>query len=187
MTKKIDTANAINHELLASLKKFIRPLTRNTHDADDVLQNVLLKIMKNGENIPASGFLPWLHKVCHTTSIDYYRKRKSKFIEHDDEHIASTTNDELEKHFPSELAKCVKPLMKNLKPEDSSILAAVELEGISQMELAKTLGINYSALKSKIQRARNKLKAEILDCCTVELDKRNAPIDVRSKKQNKCC
>ncbi len=175
----------INEELIQSLKKFIRPHVRNAHDVDDILQNVLLKVMKNGDDIPAGSFLPWLQTVCRTTSIDFYRKNKMKFSDLDgvEEKLASVE----ESISPLQLAECIRPLLEKLKREDSKILEAVEFEGVSQNDLAEKLEMNYSALKSKVQRARQKLKEEILECCSVELDRRNTLINYAKKKKNDCC
>ena len=176
----------INVELLSTLKKMIRPQARNVQDVEDILQNVLVKILKSGDAVSVGSFLPWLQTVCRTTSIDFYRKNKTKH---------SALNSDLERanpvvsdnNAPTDLARCIRPLLGKLSSEDSLVLKAVELDGTSQTELAERLNLNYSAIKSKVQRARKKLKEEILECCSVMVDKRNTPIEVRSKKKNDCC
>lgn len=185
--KANSTRPKIDKDLIVALKKFIRPHARNIHDTEDILQNVLIKILKNGEDISPAGFFSWLQKVSHTTSIDYYRKNKSSSYELQSEKIEAPASEESENETLSSLSKCVRPLLKNLSTDDYQIISAVELEGVSQKELAEKSGTNYSALKSKLQRARLKLKNEILDCCQVELDKRNTPIEIKSKKRKNCC
>lgn len=177
----------IDKDLLEALKKFIRPHARNIHDTEDILQDVLMKILKNGENVSAAGFFSWLQKTCHTTTIDYYRKNKFSSYVLEAEKVKAHISEESTNEALESLSKCVRPILKNLSPDDYQIISAVELDGASQKELAKKNGINYSALKSKIQRARLKLKNEILDCCQVEFDKRNGPIDIKSKKRKNCC
>jgi RNA polymerase sigma-70 factor, ECF subfamily len=167
------------------LFQIIRPLARNNHDTEDILQNVLVKVIKNGEQVSAASFLPWLQTVCRTTSIDYYRKNKSKHSQLDEEKDGPVVESENESAIS--LSKCVRPLLKNLNEEDYKILKAVELDGMAQNELAEKMDINYSALKSKVQRARKKLKEEILQCCSIELDNRNSPIDFTPKKKMDCC
>lgn len=186
--KANSTHPQIDKDLMMTLKKLIRPHARNSHDTEDILQNVIIKILKNGEDISPAGFFSWLQKVSHTTSIDYYRKNKSLSYELQSEKTEAPISEENANEALASLSKCVRPLLKNLSIDDYQIISAVELEGVSQKELAKTSGINYSALKSKLQRARLKLKNEILDCCQVELDKRNTPINIKSKKRkNGCC
>jgi RNA polymerase sigma-70 factor (ECF subfamily) len=185
--KTNSTQSKIDKDLIVALKKFIRPHARNIHDMEDILQNVLIKILKNGEGISPAGFFSWLQKVSHTTSIDYYRKNKSSSYELQSDKITEPISEESTNEALLSLSKCVRQLLKNLSADDYQIISAVELEGVSQKELAGKNGTNYSSLKSRLQRARLKLKNEILDCCQVELDKRNTLIDIKPKKRNNCC
>lgn len=181
---KPERSSSINKELLSSLRRLIRPYARNTHDTDDILQDVLVKVLKNGESIAPAKFMAWLQKVSKTTSIDFYRKNKSSVAEINEEKL-SIPNSQIESE--NLLTKCVRPLIQNLSIDDSQILLAIDLNGESQTELAHKQGLNYSAVKSKVQRARQKLKEEILECCQVELDRRKSPIDVKPKKKSECC
>lgn len=181
----------VNHDLLILLKKLIRPHARNAHDLDDILQNVLVKILNQGEAIAPAAFLTWVQKVCHTSSIDFYRA-SGKLVTHEsietliDSQVDEQPTGDEASTSKAQLASCVKPLLQNLPPEDADLLTAVELEGRPQNQLATQLGINYTSLKSKIQRARKKLKAEILACCSVELDRHNSPYDFTPNGDD-CC
>lgn len=177
----------INRDLILALKRFIHPHARSEPDREDILQNVLMKVLEKPETISPTGFFSWLRTVCHTSSIDYYRKKRSLMYELEPE-IPGASAAEMDS-YESQLflANCIRPLMKNLSPEESEILSSVDLDGISQKLLSERTGIKYSSLKSKIQRARSKLKNEILQCCQVELDKRNLPVEHKVKKGNNCC
>ena len=47
--------------------------------------------------------------------------------------------------------------------------------------MAERLGISISGAKSRVQRARAKLKAMMLECCHIDLDSRGSVIDYRPK------
>lgn len=181
----------INDELVTLVRNLIRPHTRNEHDADDILQNVLLKILHHGDKIAPAAFLTWVQRVCHTTSIDFYRAN-GKLIA--DANINTLIDANAEENSAShekelaqtQLARCIKPLLKNLPASDAALLTAVELEGTPQHQLANQLGMNYPSLKSKIQRARKKLKSQILTCCKIAIDRRQAPYDF-TPQQADCC
>lgn len=178
---------AITKELLSSLRKMIYPLTKGSNDTDDILQEVLIKVHKKGAAVEPSKFLAWLHQVSRTTAIDYYRKNKAR-LSLKNQHLMEPSFEVGDDHYTVEkLAKCVRPLLKNLESEDQRILSAVDLDGTSQEDVAKKEGVKYSTLKSKVQRARQKLKDEILNCCQVELDSRKSPLAVKSKKKSSCC
>ena len=187
--RKPSTINTdpFNKELILSLRKMISPLTRRAGDTDDILQEVLLKIHKKGDSVEPSKFLAWLHQVSRTTTIDYYRKNRS-YLSLQDQHVEnlSSAADE-DDQASQQLAKCIRPLLKNLDRDDQKLISAVDLDGTSQTELAEKDGLKYSSLKSKVQRARQKLKDEILDCCQVELDSRKRPLGMKSKKNSSCC
>jgi RNA polymerase sigma-70 factor (ECF subfamily) len=58
-----------------------------------------------------------------------------------------------------------------------------EYEGRTQKELAEYLGISLSGAKSRVQRAREKLKIMLLECCYFEFDRRGKVIDYHSRSE----
>jgi RNA polymerase sigma-70 factor (ECF subfamily) len=58
-------------------------------------------------------------------------------------------------------------------------LILVDFEGISQVELAKRIGLSVSAAKSRVQRARTQLRALIEACCQIDTDIYGNFIDCR--------
>ena len=63
-------------------------------------------------------------------------------------------------------------MLEGLPPDHWEALYLTEYEGLTQKELAERLGIGLSGAKSRVQRARARLKAMLLDCCHFELDRR---------------
>ena len=70
-----------------------------------------------------------------------------------------------------------------MEPEYSDALRLTEWREVSQKEMAKRLGLSDSGAKSRVQRARRKLKQMLLDCCEVELDRRGTVLDLRPRGQ----
>jgi RNA polymerase sigma-70 factor (ECF subfamily) len=58
-----------------------------------------------------------------------------------------------------------------------------EYQGLSQKQLADNLGISLSGAKSRVQRARDKLRDMLLSCCHFELDRRGRILDYYQR----CC
>lgn len=188
-TKKPQTEErAINQELVHNLKKIVAPLSRNKGDIDDIIQEILLKVHRKGSAVEPGKFLAWLYQVSRTTAIDFYRKNKLHGVYEDEQHSQALEPDASDKSTAmNALSSCIRPLLKSLKDDEQRILADADLNGISQIDIAGSEGLKYSALKSKVQRARKKLKDEILECCRVELDSRKSPIEVIAKKKSSCC
>jgi RNA polymerase sigma-70 factor (ECF subfamily) len=59
-----------------------------------------------------------------------------------------------------------------------------DVEGVPQQDLARQTGISLSGIKSRVQRARSKVKEALLNCFEIEFDPRGQVLDVR---QHCCC
>ena len=70
-----------------------------------------------------------------------------------------------------ELAACLKPLMGTLSSSDQEALRLIEFEGITQVEAARQFGLSLSGMKSRVQRARSRLRSALDDCCRIALDR----------------
>jgi RNA polymerase sigma-70 factor, ECF subfamily len=85
---------------------------------------------------------------------------------------------------------CLRPMIEALPAIYRDALIMTDLEGLSQKALAEKLGISISGAKSRVQRAREKLKEEILNCCQYEFDKYGNIISCCNNKIEKtgnCC
>ncbi len=85
----------------------------------------------------------------------------------------------------SELLPCVRAMVRNLPALDRQALVLTEYQGLTQKELAERLGLSFSGAKSRVQRAREKLKRQLLECCHFELDRRGHIIDYQARCH--CC
>ena len=86
-----------------------------------------------------------------------------------------------------ELSRCLAPLARRLPETYREALVMTEFEGVTQVDAARALGLSVSGMKSRVQRGREQLKAMLLDCCEVELDRRGSISDYRSRDGNCGC
>jgi hypothetical protein len=68
-----------------------------------------------------------------------------------------------------------------VRPVRSSELLSTVSAGDPQKELSERLGLSFSGAKSRVQRAREKLKQQLLECCHFELDRRSHIIDYQPR------
>ena len=68
-------------------------------------------------------------------------------------------------------------MVESLPADYREALILTEYEGLTQRALAERLGLSFSGAKSRVQRAREKLKAMLLDCCHFEFDRFGKIID----------
>jgi RNA polymerase sigma-70 factor (ECF subfamily) len=78
-------------------------------------------------------------------------------------------------------ASCLRPIVAVLRPADRDAIEAIELRGLTQKEAAQRAGISLTAMKARVQRARRRLKAALLECCEFALDARGGVIDCASR------
>lgn len=154
----------------ADLGAFVRSRVGDPDAAEDVLQDVYLKIhsrvgtVKDEEKIAS-----WVFRVARNAVTDHYRaKRPEQKLGELPEAPADPEGEDLER----ELRRSVRGMLEGLPPEHREALYLTEYEGLTQKELAEKLGIGLSGAKSRVQRARTRLKAMLLDCCHFELDRR---------------
>lgn len=154
----------------ADLRAFVRSRIGDPEAAEDVLQDVYLKIhsrigtLRDEERIGS-----WVFRVARNAVTDHYRaKRPAQELGEVPEEPPDPEDEDLERG----LSKAVRDMMEGLPPEHREALYLTEYEGLTQRELAERLGIGLSGAKSRVQRARTRLKAMLLDCCHFELDRR---------------
>lgn len=152
------------------LVRLVRRRLRGDADVDDVVQDVMLRLLRAPERIPSDeGTTAWLHRVVANASIDHFRRRASQ-ARAMERYLSETRTQrggfrEDDDESREELARCVRPLLSLLSPEDQQALELTDLGGRSQREAAAELGIGHSAMKSRVQRARKRLHAAFVGCC----------------------
>lgn len=149
------------------LRNFIYKRVQDHDLANDLLQEVLIKvynfcISKSG----VKNVRSWLFQIAQNAIIDHYR-RQSKFTSGDTvpELVAEDENTAF-----VEAQQYIMPMLKFLPKEYSEPLKLSDVDGVKQADIAKQLNLTLSATKSRVQRARQLLKAEFITCCHFETD-----------------
>lgn len=169
LLKKGDYLNIQNiwTEYQSILKGFLHSKVRNPDDVDDLLQEILIKTHNSLQSVKDNKKIKsWLFQIAHNTIIDFYRQSNK---------ANALTADDLwyEQEAPQvtkELSLCVLPFIKALPAEDAELLMAIEIEEVSQKNYADSKNINYSTLKSRVKKSRQKLYSLYNNCCDFSLD-----------------
>ena len=159
----VEVWNDFNERLLA----FISSRVSNNEDAKDILQDVFIKIHQKLDGLSdAKKLKSWIYQVTRNSIIDYYRSKKGT----KDENIDLVDLKEEGKTEHIDMTKCLIPFINSLPDNYKKALQATEIEGLSQKDYAEKIGISYSGAKSRVQRAKTKLKEFFTDCCKVQTD-----------------
>ncbi|HCS63518.1 MAG TPA: RNA polymerase subunit sigma-70 [Cellvibrio sp.] len=140
--------------LAPMLRRFAYSLTGSAHDADDLLQNTLERLLSRG--VPADVELAkWAFRVCRNIWIDEYRARKIRQRNaYSLEEIEEPAVDGEQTIFDQITLGEVNAAMDKLPDDQRSIMALVALQGMSYKDVAETLGIPAGTVMSRLARAR---------------------------------
>lgn len=165
-------------ELRTELVRYVRRRVEDESAADDLVHDVLLRALRELDGpAPPAHLRGWLYRATRNAIVDRYRARRPA-AELPAE--LSAPEPESEASAERELAPCLAPLVATLEPPYRRALELAEIDGLPQRELAARESISLSGAKSRVQRARAKLRAALLACCQVEFDRRGAVIGYES-------
>lgn len=167
----------------APLLQFVRRRVSDESSAEDILQDVFLKVHTHIGTLSDTAKLQgWLYQLARNAIIDYYRR--SRVMVDVPEQLPAIAEEE-ENDAVARLTPAVKAMVAALPEIYREALRLTEYEGLTQKQLAERLGISISGAKSRVQRARQMLRQMLLDCCHFELDRRNAIISYQPRCA--CC
>lgn len=165
-TATIPTTEQAWAEFRDGLRGFLLRRVGDPDVADDLLQDVFVKVHTQLAGLRDPGRLqPWMYRVARNAVADHFRARRDATPLSD-----ALPAPERERDAVAELAPCIRALVKRLPPPDREALELTDLGDLTQIELARRLGISASGAKSRVQRARARLKDAVLACCRVYLD-----------------
>jgi RNA polymerase sigma-70 factor (ECF subfamily) len=182
------TVEDLWREMHAPLLRVIARSVSDPRDAEDVLQDVMLRIHRHSDEMDEFEHLSaWVHQVTRSAIIDFYRRRAAR-----PERPAGTTADlpglagaptpaSMPPDVGTELARCLRPLLARLPDKYREALELTEFDGLSQTAAAGRLGLSTSGMKARVQRGRAQLRELLLECCHVELDRRGGVTDYQSR------
>jgi RNA polymerase sigma-70 factor (ECF subfamily) len=175
------TIESIWNNVSSQLRAFIRSRVRDHAAAEDILQDVFLRIHRKLPTVRASERLEaWVWRITRNAIADHFRKLRPSEPLLDGFAPASEKAADL-----PDLRPCVRQFVNQLQPASREALLLTEWQGLTQNQMATRLGLSLSGAKSRVQRARDQLKKLLLDCCRFELDRRGNILEMHPRRQ-KC-
>ena len=166
-------------EVIAQLRGFVRRRIADPERAEDLVGDILLRVHQNlGSLDDRERLAQWVGRIARNAVIDEYRRagraREHLVAEAPDEGVADPIDAST---ASSELARCLRPLLEGLPPEQRRAVETIDLDGISQADAARDEGVSLSGMKSRVQRGRRKLAELLGQCCSLTFDARGVPMD----------
>jgi RNA polymerase sigma-70 factor, ECF subfamily len=148
--------------LLPRLRRFARSLSRNQHDADDLVQTAVERAWRHLDQLrPGANLASWMFGIMKNAWLDNLRTRRRRgevaLPEDSGEHPPVS-------HVDTEAGLwAVSEAMNKLPEEQRLAVALVLVEGMSYKEAAGVLEIPMGTLTSRLARGRTALAAELAD------------------------
>ena len=148
------------------LRNYLQHRVRDRHLAEDLLQDVFVKAMRQG-----SGFCEldnqraWLFQVARNALVDYQR------LHHETVELPEDISPAVEATDPVvTLSACVGRVLSELSAEDRDIIEQCDLNGMKQQDYARVHDLTLAAVKSRLLRARQRMRTTLSTNCRVQFD-----------------
>jgi RNA polymerase sigma-70 factor (ECF subfamily) len=148
---------------LASITRFAYRMLGSSSEAEDVAQEVFLKLWRQAPSWePRARLGTWLHRVAHNLCIDRLRSRREVRLSDppDDPDSRPSAFSEIERH---EAARAVHDAIQSLPERQRAALVLVYYQGLDNRQAAEVLGVHVDALESLLSRARRSLRMRLIE------------------------
>ena len=150
----------------AELRAWLRGRLGNAHDAEDMLQDLFLKAMRQDKKFcEITNARAWLFEVARNALADRLRLKKEQ-VELPDDLVAGHN----ETAAVESLAACLPRALSELSEDDREAITRCDLEGMTQEDYAHLKGLTLPGAKSRVQRARKRLREHLTGACQVKFD-----------------
>jgi RNA polymerase sigma-70 factor (ECF subfamily) len=139
-------------------------LTGNPHDAEDLTQEVFVRVFRSLSSYTPGTFEGWLHRITTNLFLDQVRRKaRIRFdaLPDDAERLASPAAGPAQVYDDTHFDHDVQAALDALPPDFRAAVVLCDLEGLSYEEIAATLGIKIGTVRSRIHRGRSQLRAAL--------------------------
>ncbi|MEA2702212.1 MAG: hypothetical protein QOD63_157 [Actinomycetota bacterium] len=139
-------------------------LTGNNDDAQDLVQEVLLRVRRGLETYRPGSFEGWLSRITTNTFLDEVRRRRRRPADPfpDDPDRVIPPSDAADVALAAEaLPDDVQSALRRLAPDYRAAVVLCDVVGLSYQEIADALDAPVGTVRSRIHRGRSQLR-EIL-------------------------
>jgi len=140
-------------------------LTGNRHDAEDLTQDVFVRVFRSLSTYTPGTFEGWLHRI--TTNLFLDRVRRAKRVRFDGlpddapERLAGREPTPAQAYEDNHLDHDIEAALAELSPEFRAAVVLCDIEGLSYEEIAATLDVKLGTVRSRIHRGRAQLRASL--------------------------
>jgi RNA polymerase sigma-70 factor (ECF subfamily) len=140
-------------------------LTGNPHDAEDLTQEVFVRVFRSLSSYTPGTFEGWLHRITTNLFLDLARRRQRIRFENLGQDVEGRMScgdpTPAEAFDDRHLDGDIQTALRDLAPEYRAAVVLCDIEGLSYEEIAATLGVKIGTVRSRIHRGRAQLRAAL--------------------------
>ncbi|WP_242454155.1 RNA polymerase sigma factor SigE [Bailinhaonella thermotolerans] len=140
-------------------------LTGNVHDAEDLTQEVFVRVFRSLSSYTPGTFEGWLHRITTNLFLDMARRRQrirfEGLAEDAAERLSGREPSPAQAYDDTHFDGDVQAALDALAPEFRAAVVLCDIEGLSYEEIAATLGVKLGTVRSRIHRGRAQLRAAL--------------------------
>jgi RNA polymerase sigma-70 factor, ECF subfamily len=138
-------------------------LTGNRHNAEELTQEVFVRVFRSLSSFTPGTFEGWLHRITTNLFLDQMRRRQrirfDALVEDADERLPGRADLVPERAWEhNNLDHDIQEALDTLAPEFRAAVVLCDIEGLSYEEIAATLGVKLGTVRSRIHRGRTQLR-----------------------------
>ena len=145
----------------AAVYRLAYRLTGNRHDAEDLTQEVFVRVFRALESYTPGTFEGWLHRITTNLFLDQMRRKariRFETLPDDTERLAGSTPSPERTHIDAAFDHDVEEALAALSPEFRVAVVLCDIEQLTYEEIAATLGVKIGTVRSRIHRGRSQLR-----------------------------
>lgn len=171
------------------LRAFLARRVPSGMDADDLLQEVFVRVIRNLNTLRATERPEaWLFQIARNALRDSLRARQRRDGRTDtlDIDLPDDSDVASERASEVELAPCLTSMIGRLPEPYRSAIELTSIRGLTQADAAREAGVSLSGMKSRVQRGREQLRQMLVRCCEIQLDVRGGVSDFHLRSHGAC-
>jgi RNA polymerase sigma-70 factor, ECF subfamily len=167
-------------ELERQLRPYLARRVASAADIDDLMQDVFVRLHRGLATLrDDERFGAWVYRIARSAIVDHARQRSRapSLDAADDLQGLPSAPAGADERLQVDLGECVALFVSQLPSPYREAIILTELEGLTQKEAADMLGVSLSALKSRVQRGRDRIRHLFDECCHISVDGRGRVIE----------
>ena len=150
-------------DLRPKLYRFALALTRRTDEAEDVVQEIGMKLWeRRGELDAVRSFEAYAMSAARNRCLDYNRSPRNRMDELDETFDTAHEQTPYKSLEQTDMVAFVRRLINRLPEQQQMVIRLRDIEGYELEEIAEILEMNDSAVRTNLSRARQKIREQLI-------------------------